>query len=425
MKYRKEVLDNGLRVLFVPMQDAFTATVFTIVGTGSRYENEKENGLAHFLEHMFFKGTKNRPTAMEISRELDALGASYNAYTGQNQTAYYAKVSSDKIMNALDVMNDLFLNSILSEDEIKKESGTIVQEINMYEDMPAVDIHNVFEELLYGKNHPLGRPVLGPKENILSFRRDDFLKYLNRCYTSKNTAIVVAGKFPEDEVFEKIKTDFSSMRTGKKPDFKIFNKTQNEPKVSIKEKKTDQTHILLGVHTPGYDYKYRYALNILTHILGGGMSSRLFTEIREKRGLAYNVKAMTEFHKDTGVFAVQAGVEHENLKKVVELILEQLRDVVKNGVTEEEFNRVKSGFAGKISFGYETSDDIAQKFGIQEVVRDEIVLPEEILNRINNVKIEEVRQVAKELFVNDSLNLAIVGPHNDKTKSEILDVLKF
>jgi len=416
MNYKKYTLKNGLRIILVPMKDMTTATTFTIVGTGSRYENEKENGLAHFLEHMFFKGTKKRPNAMEISKELDTLGAKYNAYTGQNQTAYFAKVSAEKILDAMDVMHDLYLNAKLESKEIKKESGTIVQEINMYEDMPASNVHNEFEKLLYGENHPLGRPILGPKSNVLNFKRNDFVKYLKRCYSASNTVVVVAGNFPQTKVLAKIKKDFSSMESGDKPVCELFKKTQKNPKLLIRDKKTDQTHLILGVHTPGFLDKNRYAINILTNILGGGMSSRLFSEVREKRGLAYNIRAMSDFHKDTGAFIVQAGVEHENLEKVIKIILKEMKDIVKNGVTKEEFKRVKSGFAGSISFGYETSDDIAQRFGSQEVIKDEIVLPKETLKKINKVTISQVQEIAKQIFVNDGLNLAIIGPHKGKEK---------
>ncbi len=423
MNYEKHTLDNGLRIILVPIEDMTTATTFTIVGTGSRYENEKENGLAHFLEHMFFKGTKKRPNAMKISKELDTLGAKYNAYTGQTQTAYFAKVSSEKILEAMDVMHDLYLNAILDEKEIKKESGTIVQEINMYEDMPSSDVHNQFEKLLYGEKHPLGRPILGPKENVLNFKRKNFVEYLERCYSAKNTVVVVAGNFPRTKVLEKIKKDFSAMSSGEKPVCELFVKTQKEPKLLIKEKKTDQTHFLLGVHTPGFLDENKYAISILTSILGGGMSSRLFSEVREKRGLAYNIRAMSDFHKDTGSFVIQAGVEHKNLEKTIEIILKEIRDIVKNGVNKEEFNRVRSGFAGRISFGYETSDDIAQKFGAQEVTKDEIMLPKELLKKINEVTIEQVHEVAKQIFVNDSLNLAIIGPHKEN-KDSLKKILK-
>jgi len=422
MQYKKYTLRNGLRVILVPAKEMTTATFFVIAGTGSRYEDAHENGLAHFLEHMFFKGTKRRPTAAIIARELDALGASFNAYTGQERTAYYAKVAADKILPAMDVISDLYLHATLDAREIKKESGAIIQEINMYEDMPARTVQTVFDELLYGADHPLGRPILGPKENVLRFTRRDFINYLARCYSAKNTTVVVAGNFPQTTVLAKIRKDFSSMEGGTKPTYQIFENTQKTPHIAIKQKKTDQTHFLLGVHTPGFSHKDRYVLSVLANILGGSMSSRLFSEVREKRGLAYHISASVEFYPETGALAVHAGVEHDNLEKAIKIILKEMKDIAKNGVTREEFKRAQSGYAGRTSFGYETSDDIAQHFGEQETIHGEIVLPHEILRRINRVTRAQIKRVARDIFVNEKLNLAIIGPHkkNEKTLKTLL-----
>ncbi|MEN8252411.1 MAG: pitrilysin family protein, partial [Patescibacteria group bacterium] len=201
MEYKKHTLKNGLRIVFVPMKEMTTATALICVGTGSRFETKHENGLAHFLEHMFFKGTKKRPNTMAITKELDSLGSQHNAYTGKDRTGYFTKVPSEKILDAMDILNDLFNNSTFKSAEIKKESGTIVQEINMYEDMPARLVYDVFETLLYGENHPLGREIIGTKENVTSFVRKDFIKYLERCYSAKNTVVCITGKFPQGKVF--------------------------------------------------------------------------------------------------------------------------------------------------------------------------------------------------------------------------------
>src|SRR3989338_2001348 len=208
MQYNVHTLKNGLRVVLVPMAGTETATVIVMSGTGSRYEDKRENGLAHFLEHMFFKGTKRRPSAKAISEELDAVGRGYNAFTAKERTAYYAKVSSRYLDTALDVISDIFLNSKLPEKEITKERGAIIQEIDMYEDMPMRTVDNVFDELIFGKDHPLGRTVLGPKENIRSFTRKDFATYLKRNYTPLNTVVCIAGSFDEKKVLENIRGRF-------------------------------------------------------------------------------------------------------------------------------------------------------------------------------------------------------------------------
>jgi len=424
MEYKKYTLKNGVRVVLVPIREMTTATALICVGTGSRFESKKENGLAHFLEHMFFKGTKKRPKAIDITKELDALGSQHNAYTGKDRTGYYTKVPSNKILESLDVLNDLFINSTFNSAEIKKESGTIIQEINMYEDMPSRLVYDIFENLLYGTDHPLGRDIIGTKKNVTSFKRNDFIKYLRRCYTAENTVVCVAGNFPQGKVLAKIKKDFKEMREGNKPVYKVYINNQATPAINIKNKKTDQTHFIVGVHTGGFKHKDRYVLSILANILGGGMSSRLWEEVRTKRGLAYNVQAFTDFYPETGFFAVKAGVEHENLIKTLQIVIKEMKKIVSEGITKEEFERARSGFAGRLAFSMETSDTIASNFAEQEAVRNEIIVPSESLKRINKVSRKDIQHVAKEIFVNEKLNCAVIGPQN-KNKKLIEKILSF
>ena len=424
MDYKKYTLKNGLRVVLVPMKEMTTATALICVGTGSRFEDEHENGLAHFLEHMFFKGTKNRPKTIDITKELDALGSQHNAYTGKDRTGYYTKVPSNKILDAMDVLNDLFINSTFKSAEIKKESGTIVQEINMYEDMPSQLLYDVFENLLYGKDHPLGRDIIGTKENVTSFVRKDFIAYLERCYVAKNTVVCVAGNFPQEKVLTKIKKDFKNMRIGDKPVCESFVGKQNAAALEIKDKKTDQTHFMIGVHTGGFNHKDRYVLSMLANILGGGMSSRLWGEVREKRGLAYSIQAMTDFYPETGFFAVKAGVEHENLIKTLKIVFKELKNIARGGVTNEEFKRARSGFEGRLAFSMETSNAIASNFAEQEAVRNEIIMPAESLKRIHKVTKKDIQRVAKEIFVDKNINCAIIGPQQ-KNEKQIKKILKF
>jgi predicted Zn-dependent peptidase len=416
MDYKKYVLKNGLRIVLVPVKDMTTATALICVGTGSRFEDEKENGLAHFLEHMFFKGTKKRPKAMHITKELDALGSQHNAYTGKDRTGYYTKVPASNILPALEVLSDLFLNSTFKSSEIKKESGTIVQEINMYEDMPSRLIYDHFEKLLYGADHSLGRDIIGTKENVTSFSRKDFISYLKRCYTAQNTVICVVGNFPQAEVLKKIRSDFGHMRLGEKPSHEMFTCTQTKPHIVLKNKKTDQTHLMVGVHTGGFVHKDRYVYSMLANILGGGMSSRLWEEVREKRGLAYSVQALVDFYPETGFLAAKAGVDHENLIVTLQIILKEMKRIARTGVKAEEFDRARSGFEGRLAFSLETSDTIAGNFAEQEAVRDEIIVPEESLRRIKKVTRKDIQRVAKEIFVDEKLNCAVIGPHKGKEK---------
>jgi predicted Zn-dependent peptidase len=424
MDYKKYTLKNGLRVILVPMKEMTTATALICVGTGSRFEDEHENGLAHFLEHMFFKGTKKRPKTIDITKELDALGSQHNAYTGKDRTAYYTKVPADKILDAIDILDDLFINATFKSAEIKKESGTIVQEINMYEDMPSRLVYDVFETLLYGQGHALGREIIGTKGNVTSFVRSDFIKYLERCYTAKNTVVCITGNFPQGKVLKKIREDFVNMRLGDKPTYEIYVENQKSAALKIKNKKTDQSHLMIGVHTGGFKHKDRYVLSVLANILGGDMSSRLWGEVREKRGLAYNIQALVDFYPETGFFAAKAGVEHENLIKTIQIILKEMKKIATKGVTKEEFERARSGFEGRLAFSLETSDAVASNFAEQEAVRDNIIVPTESLKRIQKVTRNDIQRVAKEIFVNEKLNCAIIGPQK-KNEKEIKKILKF
>ena len=422
MKYQKYTLSNGLRIVLAPMHDTETATVIVMTGVGSRYETEKENGLAHFLEHMFFKGTKKRPDTHTISKELDAIGAEYNAYTAKDHTAYYAKVEAHHWDTALDVVSDLFLNAKLEKAEIDRERGTILQEINMYEDMPQRRVGEHFEKLLYGA-HPLGREILGPKDNIKSFMRGDFIKYLNRGYTAENVVVGVAGKIDPKKVKRAIKKHFAHIRTGKRPVFKKIKEQQVQPEINLHHKKTDQTHLIVGVRAYGMFHKERFVLAVLSTILGGGMSSRLWIEVRERRGLAYNVSTSVDTYHDAGYLATQCGVEHENVEKTLIVILEQYRKITTELCGEEELRKAKEYMKGHFALGMEGSDDIVGYLVTQEVLRHKIMLPKERVKMIERVTAHDIRRVARDIFRNKKLNLAVIGPHTSKASlSRILNL---
>ncbi len=414
MQHHIHTLKNGLRVILVPMEGTETATVIVMTGTGSRYETKRENGLAHFLEHMFFKGTKKRPSAKKISQELDATGSIYNAFTAKERTAYYAKVSSGYIDTALDVISDIFLNSTLPEKEIEKERGAIIQEIDMYEDMPMRTEDNVFDALIFGEEHPLGRTILGPKENIRRFKRKDFVSYLKRQYTPANTVVCVAGSFDTPKILSKITRDFGKLKHGNPVKPIPFTASQTAPRVAIKEKETDQTQLMLGVPAYPYGHHDEYALTVLATILGGGMSSRLFLEVREKRGLAYSVHAWTEKYPDTGALVVQAGVEHGKLEKTVSTILAEFGKVKTKKISAAELNKAKSYIKGTKTLSLETSDEVAGNAASSLINTGKIRLLEDIVEGIDKVSAADVQRVARDIFKTSGLNLAIIGPHTHK-----------
>lgn len=413
MKFKKHTQKNGLRIVLAPMHETETVTVMVMTGVGSRYETRKENGLAHFLEHMFFKGTTKRPTAMDISKELDAIGAEYNAYTGKDRTAYYAKVEARHWETALDVVSDIFLHAKIEQEEIDRERGPITQELNMYEDTPMRHISDLWEMHLYG-DHPLGWEIVGTKDNIKSFQRKDFIKYLNRGYTAGNVVIGVAGKMDVVKMKKEILKRFKNIRTGKKPTFKKIAEKQTVPGVFLQHKKTDQTHMLLGVRTYAMNHKDRYVLSIIATILGGGMSSRLFMAVRERRGLAYSVHTSGESYHDAGYLATQCGVEHENLEKTIAVILDEYKKIATEKVDKEELSKAKEYIKGKLAMGFEGSDDVVEYVVTQETLYGKITTLEEKRKRIDKVTAEDVLRVAKDIFQNKKLNLAIIGPHIHK-----------
>jgi len=422
MKYKKFTLGNGLRVILAPMTETGTVTVLVMTGVGSRFETRKENGIAHFLEHMMFKGTEKRPTTLDISRELDSIGADYNAFTGKEYTGYYAKVEAHHWETALDVVSDMFLNAKIDQDEIERERGTIIQEINMYEDMPARKVGDVWEESLYGDT-PLGWDIAGPKENIKSFMRRDFVKYMERGYVGGNVVVGIAGNMDPQALKREVEKRFEIVRAGIRPEFKKASDRQSVPGVFIRKKKTDQTHFLLGVR--GYDMYHpdRFALGILSVILGGGMSSRLFIEVRERRGLAYRVRTEVEVFHDAGYLATQCGVEHENLEKAIAVILDEYRKIATEKVGKDELRKAKEYIKGGLAMGLEGSDEVAEYLVSQEILRGEIVLPKDKVRAIEKVTADDVLRVAQDIFRNDRLNLAVVGPQDAKKKAKLEKML--
>ncbi|KKP57558.1 MAG: Peptidase M16 domain protein [Candidatus Moranbacteria bacterium GW2011_GWF2_34_56] len=422
MNYKKTLFKNGLRLITAPMKDTQTATVMVMVGVGSRYEEDKERGISHFIEHMMFKGTKKRPNTQIIANELDAIGGEFNAFTGKTATAYYAKSDAKHLDITLDVISDMFLNSKLETKEIEKERGTILQELNMYEDMPMRSVDDVFESLLYG-DQKLGREIIGTKETISNVVRKDFVNYIKKFYVATDTVICVAGKFDENKIIKKIEKIFSQMNQADKPDFEKVVEKQKTSQIKIKNKKTDQTHLILGARAYEDGHEDEYVLSLLSIILGGNMSSRIFINVRERQGLAYYVHTGSESYQEAGYLATSAGVEHKNLNKAVETILKEYKKISSKKVTPQELQKAKDFIKGKSVMGLESSDSVASFLIGQEVRKDKILTPEEIFKKIDKVTAEDILRVAKDIFKNEKLNLALIGPH--KKSKELEEILKF
>ena len=422
MNYKKTTLKNGLRIMTVPMKGTQTATVVVMVDVGSRLEKENQAGLSHFVEHMFFKGTKKRPTTQIISEELDSFGGEFNASTSKDKTLYYAKVDSNHICQAFDIISDMFLNSKIEQAEINRERGTITQEINMYLDLPGKTVGDEFEKLLY-KNSSLGREIIGYKKTVSRFKRKDFIKYIRENYNASNTVICVAGKFDEKKIIADAKKYFGKFSKGKTTKISKVSEKQNKPEVRIKFKKTDQTHFVIGSRAYHRDHKDRYALALLATILGGNMSSRLFIEVRERRGLAYSVHSGVDAYQDCGYIATQAGVEHDKLEQAINVILKEYKKIATEKVSQRELKKAKDFLKGRGVMGFEASDEVAMFYVSQETDKEKVLNLKDVFAKINAVTAEDILRVAKDVFQNKKLNCAIVGPHkNSKKIQKILNL---
>lgn len=413
--YKKTTLKNGLRIITIPMKNTKTVTVLVVVGAGSKYERKETKGLSHFLEHMFFKGTQKRPTTLKVAETLDKIGGAYNAFTGKEFTGFWAKVEKSHLDLALDWVSDIFLNSKLEAREIKREKGVIIEEINMYLDMPMKYIEDLFEKLLYG-DQPAGWMLAGEKENILKLQRKHFIEYLKNHYSALNTIVCLAGNFNQREINEKIKKYFKKItKAPPQPKLKVIE-LQVQPRILIHFKKTDQTHLCLGVRGYNLSQPQMYVQELIAVILGGSMSSRLWISVRERKGLAYYVRTSSELYTDSGYLVTQAGIPHKNVNQVISLILREYKNIRQNKVPKVELKKAKDYLKGNLTLSLELSDAQASFYTGQELLTGKILTPKEKFVRIDKVTANDVQKAAKEIFQPEKLNLALIGPHKDKGK---------
>ncbi|OGD24820.1 hypothetical protein A2819_01085 [Candidatus Azambacteria bacterium RIFCSPHIGHO2_01_FULL_40_24] len=419
--YKKTTLPNGLRIITVPMADTKTVTVLVLVATGSKYETKKINGISHFLEHMTFKGTGKRSTPLAIVEPLDRIGSQYNAFTGQEYTGYYAKANGRHLDLLLDIVSDITLNPKFKQEEINKERGVIIEEINMYEDNPARKIGDIWTDLLYG-DQPAGWDTAGKKEIIAKLMRNDFVKYHSDHYVAPKTVVVVSGMIKHDNIVNKIKKLFRSISDAKGKDKIPAKEFQKKPEIKVFYKKTDQTHIALGVRSYNIFDKQRYAVDVLATILGGGMSSRLFQLLRDKMGAAYYVRTFSDESTDTGNLATWAGIDNRRMKEIIKAILEEYRKIKNIKVSAAELNKAKEHLEGSLILGIETSDELASFYGFQEILKREILKPEYVIKKIKDVTSDDILRVAQYILKPEKLNLAIIGPY--KNEEQFASLLK-
>ncbi|MBI2023495.1 insulinase family protein [Candidatus Giovannonibacteria bacterium] len=420
MNYEKRTLKNGLRAIVAPMKDSPSATLLVLFGTGSKYETKRLNGISHFLEHLFFKGTKHRPKPGQVHKDLDRLGAQHNAFTSKEITGYYVKAASKHFDVSLDIVSDILLEPLFIKEEIEKERGVILQEISMYEDDPRRQAFEVFEELLYG-DQPAGWDTAGYPHTVKNIERNDILKYRASHYLTSNAVVIVAGNVDPEETFQKIEKSFSKMKDGKKVEKIKTKETQKTPKILLKKKEVDQAHIRLGVRSYDMFDKRRYAAAVLQTILGGNASSRLFMELREKLGLTYYVMASLEEYSDSGYLVAAAGVPHDSSQKTVEKMVSIFTDLRKKGVTAEELKFAKEFIRGSMALQFESTDEVAMFLASQEIFRKKIMTPEELLAKIEEVEKDDIARITRDIFQPQKLNLsAITANTEEKPYAKIL-----
>lgn len=421
--YKKTTLKNGLRVITVPQKEAMASTVLILIKTGSKYEEKKTSGISHYLEHMLFKGTEKRKTPKDVAEVLDKIGGDYNAFTGEEYTGYYAKVDAIHFDVALDWVSDIFLNSKIPDKEVAKERGVIIEEINMYDDNPMMYIDELWKSVLYG-DQPAGWDVAGTKKSVSEITRNDIKKYIESQYVSSNTIICVAGKIKEREVIDKIKSRFGGVKNTKPKGRAEVIEQQSIPQVLIQYKNISQTNLAIGVR--GYDilHPQRYVLDLMSIVLGGMMSSRMFIEIREKMGAAYYIRTYNNYDSDTGSLTTFAGIDNKKIFDVIKTILKEYKKLATIKVSEAELRKAKDYLKGKTVLRMESSDAQASFYGVQELIENKILTMEEVFKKIEKVTPKDIMIVAKDIFKNEKLNLAIIGPYKGK-EEEFKKILKF
>ncbi len=401
--------------MVVPIKGAPSVTVMSLIEAGSKYENKQNNGISHFLEHMCFKGTNKRPSAGDIAKEFDALGAQNNAFTSQEVTGYWGKAHPKHTEKMLDLIADMYLNPTFPEKDLEIEKGVIVEEINMYEDLPQIMVHEVFDGLLYG-DQPAGWSVAGTRENVRGFTRKDFVNYRKQHYVAKATTIVVAGDVDANDIFKKVAKAFREIPIGKKTTKKKVVEKQTGPSVGLKFKETDQTHLVLGFRAFDLYDKRMPILNVLSAMLGKGMSSRLFQKMRDQLGICYYVKAGVNDLTDHGSFIVSAGVDSSRVEEGIKGILEEFVRIRDEKVSEAELRKTKDYLLGNLYLGLESSDSLANFYGAQEIFKQKIKNPKDVEKEIEKITANDIAKVAKEIIQNKKLNLAIVGKYKDESR---------
>jgi len=415
--HQRTVLDNGLTIVTCPMPQSRSVGVALATAVGACYERDDEAGMSHFIEHLCFKGTDRRPTPKDISSEIEGIGGILNASTGREETFYWAKVTRSHMTTAVDLLFDIALHSVFNGAEIEKERQVVIEEINMNLDIPQQRVSMLIDSLLW-PGQPLGRDVAGTRETVSSIDRDAILRYVGTHYLAGNMVACIAGDVVHEDVCHEIEARCGDMHRGLTARDYPIDPAQREARVGVDKRDGEQAHVCLAVHGVSRCDRRRYAVDALGVILGGGMSSRLFTEIREKRGLAYDIHCFGEHFVSSGSLVVYAGVDPSRLDECLEALLKEL-SLVRIGVTEEELRRSKELVKGRLELRLEDTQNAALWYGAQQLLNGEILTVEEVCRRIDSVTLDDVSAVANELLQSESLSMAVVGPVEEMPPPEL------
>lgn len=412
MKYQKHTLSNNLTILTIPLPSTEAVMMMAMVHFGSRNEDTKHQGIAHFIEHMAFKGGKIYKNTMAISQAIDGAGGEFNAFTSEEVTAYHIKIAREQINVGLDVLADLVIYPKYPSAELAKEKGVIVEEINMYEDVPRYKAGLELAPLIYG-DHPLGWSTAGVKQTVLALTPKDFNAYHKANYVGSNITVVLAGKISETDIKE-VEKRFGQLPAGKLSSTNPPIESQTEAKLKAIKRKNEQTNLVFGIRALKISDPRRFTYKVLSTILGGNMSSRLFINIRERQGLCYYIYSDTEAFVDTGYFSISAGVDNKRVEIAVKSILKELQKIRDTKVTSDELERAKLYMIGKIKLGLEDSEEVARFFVSQQTLEKSVQTPEEMIEQIQLVKSTDIQKLVQEIFQAKNLNLSVIGPNLDE-----------
>ncbi len=415
--YRKTVLKNDLRVVSHPVKDRESVAIGIWVGSGGRHENDQNKGAAHFLEHILFKGSQHY-NCEEIKKKIEGVGGALNAFTSEEQTCYYAKVPARHVPRTLDILADMVFLPLLAQKDFEREKGVILEEIKMYHDLPQSYVLELLDELVW-PNHPLGKNLAGTLETVGGMRVEDLREFHRGNYFPGNIVVAASGRLDHEELVERVFRKSAQFETSAPIDFVEAQNEQKNPQGKFYRKETEQMHLALGMLGFDYEHKDKYALGILNIILGGNMSSRLFDEVREKRGLAYSIGSSAKFLRDTGMFFVRAGVDNTKIVEALDVILKELKKIKRDGFSRDEFTRAKDYILGQLVLGLEDTLDHMFWIGESMICRNQVRTVQSVVKSVEKVKMEDILRVAHAVLKEEKFNLSLVGPLTESQERQL------